>query len=478
MDRSCPARLLRTALVLALAGAGGAAPLAASEPAGPARAAAPRQLRAAAPPAQGEQGADGAGGPSGTRAPDPARSSPPAGTRHEGGAPGAPDGGPGPEQAPAAAAPPDGGWCSRLAAGFAAAADWFLARGEGEEQHARTWGFVPLVVADSTQGFGGGVQFVETDLLGLGIRVAPEVLASHREFFQAGIELRGPPLLLRPAPALYWSVQARYRSRPRLLFYGIGNGTERGDRASLWLEDTLAELQLGHRFFAEHVALSAIARLRNVNARDGTHPRIPKVSEAFAVDSIAGFTEDGFTHALGASLLLDHRDNDFDPKRGFRLEVGALYHGPEIGDSPFRFGLYFADLAWYQPLVGTNLVAAVRGRIELVDASLRRVPFYALPSLGGRDTLRGFLEGRFRDRHAVLLQGEVRFPIWRVLAGAVFADAGRVFHDVTDPPFFKDFHVDAGLGLRLVIHPDILSRLDVAFSDEEVTFGLSFGQTF
>jgi outer membrane protein assembly factor BamA len=359
------------------------------------------------------------------------------------------------------------------------AADWFLARSASGDQHDRTWGVVPLVVASSTDGFGGGVKFVETDLFGVGMRIDTELKATSNEFYVAEATLGGPPVPV--GPGVKWGLTGGYSSRPRLPFYGIGNGAEEDDQAALWLEETYSELRLGHTFFSDSLALFGVFRFENVNARDGRENDpldLEPISQKYDTALLTGYADDGFTNAVGLSVLLDNRDNDFDPKEGWRVEVGALYHGPEIGDSPFRFGSYHADVAFYQPLVGRNLVLAVRGRIDLVDAGLESVPFYALPSLGGGDSLRGYLDGRWRDRHAVLFQGEVRFPIWRVLAGAAFVDAGRVFRDVTDPPFLDDFHFDAGVGLRLILHPDILSRFDVAASKELVTFSLSWGQTF
>jgi outer membrane protein assembly factor BamA len=184
-------------------------------------------------------------------------------------------------------------------------------------------------------------------------------------------------------------------------------------------------------------------------------------------------------------LVIDFRDQAFDPSVGFKLELAGLYHGPEIGDSPFRYGRFLADLALFLPLYRFDegpVVLGLHGRIEVVDASLARVPFYELPSLGGSTTLRGYLEGRLRDRHSLLVQGELRFPVWRVLKGAAFVEIGRVYDKITDPldpPFVSHFLWSAGAGIRFVLHPDILVRLDFGVSTEEgVEFWLAFGHAF
>lgn len=92
-------------------------------------------------------------------------------------------------------------------------------------------------------------------------------------------------------------------------------------------------------------------------------------------------------------------------------------------------------------------------------------------------TLRGFFERRFVDRAALVLNAEVRFPIWKYFSGAVFVDAGRVFERAGDVSL-RDLHVDAGAGVRFTMHPSILVRVDVARSDGGMTVVLAWGQLF
>ncbi len=119
------------------------------------------------------------------------------------------------------------------------------------------------------------------------------------------------------------------------------------------------------------------------------------------------------------------------------------------------------------------------------------LPFYSLPTLGGSRTLRGFIEGRFRDRSLWHASAEYRF--WVLTRGfpipftkslrvervglALFADAGSVADDWPDL-FESRVWANAGVGLRITLERDAPFRVDVGFSGEgvEVTggFGLSF----
>lgn len=357
---------------------------------------------------------------------------------------------------------------------FGKLVDFFFGDENGPK---RSWGFVPLVVAESNAGFGGGIQFVENDLFDTRIGLEIFGIYTSNEFFEGQIRLTGPPIY-----AVDWRTFTRYRNRPRLFFYGIGNDTKSRDKMSLALEDTFVELRAG-LVITRNLFFFGIGEFSNVNAKDGLHEpsEAPPVSSRFDSQTLVGFRDHAYTNGLGAALVLDFRDDVVDPSKGARLELRATYHGPEIGDSPYRFGFYTADAAVYIPIYEPwKLLFAVGARYETVDASLDSVPFYALPQLGGTRSLRGYFEGRFRDRNSVLFQGEVRFPIWRMIRGAVFVDAGRVYSDFTKPPspFFEDFHIDVGAGIRLVIQPDIFTRLDFAISGEEFTFALEFGNAF
>ena len=66
-----------------------------------------------------------------------------------------------------------------------------------------------------------------------------------------------------------------------------------------------------------------------------------------------------------------------------------------------------------------------------------------------------------------------------MVSGCVFGDAGRVYPEFTQPPApFEHYHYDAGVGVRLIIQPDIFTRLDFAISKEDFTFALEFGNAF
>ena len=92
-------------------------------------------------------------------------------------------------------------------------------------------------------------------------------------------------------------------------------------------------------------------------------------------------------------------------------------------------------------------------------------PFYRLPNIGGISVLRGLYDGRFRDKTMAAVQAEYRFPIWKIVGGAVFAGVGEVAERPADLSL-ADLKLAGGLGLRVTLDPKerINLRIDLGFS--------------
>jgi hypothetical protein len=64
--------------------------------------------------------------------------------------------------------------------------------------------------------------------------------------------------------------------------------------------------------------------------------------------------------------------------------------------------------------------------------------------------MRGYYEGRFRDRNQTFIQGEIRYPIYRFLQGVCFAGAGTVAPSIGDYSM-RDLKYSAGAGFRILL---------------------------
>ncbi len=148
----------------------------------------------------------------------------------------------------------------------------------------------------------------------------------------------------------------------------------------------------------------------------------------------------GISSSVGPVWISDSRDNTFFPRKGWLTEI-ALTGEHRLTGSDFKYARCAFDVARYFPIGKT--VLAING-IGIFTAG--DVPFFQLPQIGGPRRLRGYPDGKFRDRHLLIAQAELRFPVvWRFNA-VVFGGGGTVFGK---PGESAKFRPNAGAGLRI-----------------------------
>jgi outer membrane protein assembly factor BamA len=129
-----------------------------------------------------------------------------------------------------------------------------------------------------------------------------------------------------------------------------------------------------------------------------------------------------------------------------------------------RFDRYEGEAATFVPFPAPHLVLAVRGWfVATSQMDGRRVPLYLQPALGGANTLRGYPDYRFHDRHLAVVNAEGRFALFAHVDAAVFADAGGVSPRIGDLALD---HRSYGGGVRLHTGTATVARFDVARGSE------------
>jgi outer membrane protein assembly factor BamA len=169
--------------------------------------------------------------------------------------------------------------------------------------------------------------------------------------------------------------------------------------------------------------------------------------------------QNGTISGLGVLLLQDNRDNKFFPRKGSLLKADLMVFSHALA-SDFPYHKFAFDSRQYIT-VFSNHVLAFQQNIQITEGE---VPFRRLPKLGGPNIMRGFIEGRFRDKKAIILQMEYRVPlIWR-LSAAGFVGYGDVA-DKFNSFKLKDFKVAGGLGIRYKVnHSGTNLRMDFGFA--------------
>jgi outer membrane translocation and assembly module TamA len=172
--------------------------------------------------------------------------------------------------------------------------------------------------------------------------------------------------------------------------------------------------------------------------------------EQAAIDPEDPFFLAPVTGRFTGSALFDRRNDFFDPTGGWfgSFTVERVSEFVSNDDSIKLLGTFYR----YQPIGRVTLASAIRiggsllGTLRFVD------PFF----VGGADTVRGYGEDALGPKNILGAQGgdsllvlnqEVRAPIYKWLRGVAFIDAGNVF--ARNRPSWSGLEVGYGVGIRL-----------------------------
>lgn len=182
----------------------------------------------------------------------------------------------------------------------------------------------------------------------------------------------------------------------------------------------------------------------------------------------------GRTNSVSWQKVYDSRDNIYDPKRGKRVSATVQWAGHGLGGD-FDYYKFTGEYRNYKA-IGNNQVIAFRARLGWAQGD---VPYSALYTLGGADTLRGFEDDQFRGKKMYNATLEYRVPIFNKVTGVLFTDMG----DAWDAPNViwydgdKSFNISVGAGVRIST-PIGPIRLDYGVSKDDNKFHFSFGGQF
>jgi len=248
-------------------------------------------------------------------------------------------------------------------------------------------------------------------------------------------------------------------------FWGIG-----GDTTGEMEEEYTSRAVMFNCLFQHRFLRGARAGLRY----KFRYERLTDVEEGGMLsEGILPGADEHIVSGLGVVATWDKRDNIFFSKKGAFVEALAVYHGDLLG-SDYAYGEVSLDARLYAPLYGDHSLA-LRG---LTASASGDVPFQELPRLGGAFLLRGYDEGRFRDKVLVAFQAEYRSAYWGRVGIAVFgsyADVAGRWGDL-DPRSFK---YAAGMGVRFRLNEENFNlRIDAAVGEDSDGFYFVAGEAF
>lgn len=289
---------------------------------------------------------------------------------------------------------------------------------------------------------------------------------SLKEYTIAEATLRVPGTLghneyLRP-DGPYVEVYGRRRDAPQEDFFGLGSTSRASNRSSYTLRETLATVSAGIAKGNLNAGLMAGHLGASVTA--GQDTRMPSSTDLFAAAELPGLTGHPRYTLVGPFLRLQTRDRAINKHDGGQYRAAWIWYA-DRSSSRLSFGRWDVDLRQYFRFTRETRTIALRAWSASASAGAGdTVPFYALPWVGGAQSVRGFRTFRFRDRAAILLQGEYRWRVNELMSGALFYDAGAVARSFDALGPLKRSY---GVGLRIGSRMGSIVRFDVAFGGGE-----------
>lgn len=248
-------------------------------------------------------------------------------------------------------------------------------------------------------------------------------------------------------------------------FFGTGNGSSFTDREYYTKEAVEAGILLSRALSSRLVAQTGI-RMRVVrNEAGGPDSRLtaghPLDDDRAAWSSVS------------ASVRYDTRNSTLHPSTGVVLgaEIEQVIDGWPGNTMFTRYGL---TAQGYVPLQGEEFLMAGRFRFQALTGG--SFPIQALLPIGGNATLRGSPQDRYLDRTAAIANAELRFPIYRRLAGIAGLDVGRVWHSPALMGWYG-WHMNPTAGVRLIMETFVV-RMDCGFGRETTGVYVNFGHIF
>ena len=261
--------------------------------------------------------------------------------------------------------------------------------------------------------------------------------------------------------------QVIYQDMLQVNYFGLGNDSLKANRSGYRLDETDV---LGYATVRPTEWLAVSGRFgwihqAELSTMTGWSVSYPNTTQIFTDATAPGVTQQpAFLHG-DVSIAADTRNYPGHPTNGglYRATLAA-YSDRDYGKYSFR--RYDVEAAQFLPIVPDKWVIALRGWAVFSDTSSgNTVPFYLLPSLGGKNTLRGYYDYRFHDRDMEVFNAESRWGIFTHLDAALFFDAGKVAPRAADLDF-SHLRTSYGVGLRVHTRQSTVGRLDVGHSRE------------
>jgi hypothetical protein len=229
------------------------------------------------------------------------------------------------------------------------------------------------------------------------------------------------------------------------------------------------------------IALRKFANASNSDPYDPTQPMSTVddgIEQRFDTSKLVGYDSGVKNLYFELEAIYDSRrpSSRFQPPVFETTGMYASIHGGRaagIDGDPTAFWRYGGEVQKLFDLYHGTRVLTLRGMIDAVAGGDGRtdktISFIDLPRLGGVDWLRGYPDGRFRDKAVTLLTAEYAWDLGNFVSSYLFLDGGRTWSGLekVNP---DSLHYGFGGGVELHTNDRFLMRGQLAFSREGDVF--------
>jgi outer membrane protein assembly factor BamA len=182
----------------------------------------------------------------------------------------------------------------------------------------------------------------------------------------------------------------------------------------------------------------------------------------------------GTISGIGWVTSYDTRNHAFYPNKGELIEF-FIYNEDSYTGSTFKYWRTTLDASSFHTFAPKHILA-----LNFYGAYIQGdVAFTHLPMLGGDSKMRGYYEGRYRDKVALTWQAEWRYKFHKRLGLNVFASTGVIAPEL-NAIALREFKYSAGGGLRFVLDKKqgVNLRADFAVGHGSTGLYLTIGEAF
>lgn len=176
--------------------------------------------------------------------------------------------------------------------------------------------------------------------------------------------------------------------------------------------------------------------------------------------------------SVGLSYTFDSRDFMLNASRGWFVQADLTANPTFLGNN---------DTYWSGELQVSTYRRAWRGAVIAGEFHTRQsaghVPWPMLSDVGSSNRMRGYYEGRYRDKNIIDAQVELRQHIWHRNGMVVWLGAAEVFPDYSSLRF-RQILPNAGIGYRWQFKKGVNVRLDYGFSRRGTGFIFNINEAF